>query len=116
MRPTRSLERMPITRCLERRCGALLVGAAQADREESPAAGEHVEARPLLGEQERVAVDEGGHAAHREPHPRGGAREGREQRDRLEAWLGEQAAPPTHSVSKAPEASACCDSSMRSRA
>jgi hypothetical protein len=36
-------------------------------------------------------VDEGGHAAHREPHPRGGAREGREQRDRLEAWLGEQA-------------------------
>jgi hypothetical protein len=80
-----------MTLWLERPAPALLVGPTEADREPRAAAREDVEARPLLGEEQRVAVHEGGETADRELEARRGAGQCGQQGHRLEARLGQQA-------------------------
>ncbi len=76
---------------LERLGRARLVGTAETHGEPRAPAREHIEARPLMGEEHRVAVDEGRHASDTQPHARRHAGERGEERHRLEARLGEQA-------------------------
>ncbi len=90
-RPTRSLERTPMTLCSSA-CAALCSsGPPRQTASQRAAAREHVEARPLLREEQRVAVHEGGEAADRELEARGGAGQRGEQGHRLEARLGQEA-------------------------
>ena len=71
--------------------GRLLgVDAGTGDEDRSSAAHE-VQARPLLGEQDRVAHREAGHARRAQPHPLGPAGDRGKQDDGLEAGLGQQA-------------------------
>jgi hypothetical protein len=54
-----------------------------------------------MGEHHRVPVDEGRHAAHAQTHARRDAGQRGQQRDGLEARLGEQAVADPHGVEHA---------------
>jgi len=76
---------------LERLRRALLVGSTEADGQPGAALGQDVQARPLLGEDDGLPVHEGGHATDGQSHaPRDAGQRGQE-RDGLEARLGQQA-------------------------
>src|SRR5690606_37675781 len=64
-----------------------------AGDEDGAAAGKLVKARPLVRQQDRIAQREARHACRAELYLRGPRRDGREQRDRLQPWLGQQAVP-----------------------
>src|SRR5207249_1039530 len=73
---------------LERLSFRLLVGAAEAHGQPRAAVRELVEARPLLGEEHRMAMNERRQAADTEPDARRHARQRREARDGFETRLG----------------------------
>ena len=81
--------------------GALFVGPAQAHRQPRSAAGEDVEARPLLGEEDRMAVHERRQAAHSEAEVPGRACESSQQGHRFQARLGQEAVPDPGRVERA---------------
>src|SRR5207237_61107 len=60
-----------------------------------------VEARPLMREHDRVAVDEGRHAADAQPQPGGHAGQRGKQGHRLEARLGQEAVAGPDGVEEA---------------
>src|SRR3989449_499218 len=71
--------------------GVRLARPTDADHEPGAPVRQHVEARPLLGEEHRVAVDERRETPDTEPEPARHPREGREERDGLQTRLGEEA-------------------------
>src|SRR5262249_46151332 len=65
--------------------------AAEGDGEPRAALAEHVEARPLLSKEHRMAVHERREASDAETNPPRDGRQRREHRHRLQPRLGEQA-------------------------
>ena len=70
---------------------ALLVRPAETDGEPGAPVGDHIQARPLLGEKNGMAVYEGRHAAYRQAHFRRDRSQRGQQGYRLQPGLGQQA-------------------------
>ncbi len=71
--------------------GTLLVRSAQAHHQPGAPAREHVQARPLLGEEDGMSMNKSGQTSHAQPHARRDGGERGHERHRLEAGLGEEA-------------------------